>query len=407
MSAKSTDLLLTAFFLFICFLGVFKVCARHHFLNETGLIATSLITCSTMSVSNSNPSILTIAGAPFGQTADGTTVEIFTLRNRTGMEARIMTYGGIVVSLTAPDRNDKFADVVLGYDTLSDYLKFNHFHFGALIGRYGNRIGGAKFTLEGKTYTLAKNNGPNCLHGGLKGFDTVVWQDRPAETAEGPALELTYLSKDGEEGFPGNLSVKAVYKLTDDNELRLDFTATTDKPTVCNLTHHSYFNLAGKGDVLNYEAYFNASYFTPVDSTSIPIGELKPVDDTPLDFRKPTIIGAHIQDTDEQLRFGHGYDHNLVIDKPPGQLGLFARVYDPQSGRVMEVLSTEPGMQFYTANFLNGVTGKGGWNYKNRDAFCIEPQHFPDSPNKPQFPTTELKPGQIYRNTIIYRFSAK
>jgi aldose 1-epimerase len=407
MSAKSTDLLLTAFFLFICFLGVFKVCAMHHFLNETGLIATSLITCSTMSVSNSNPSILTIAGAPFGQTADGTTVEIFTLRNRTGMEARIMAYGGIVVSLTAPDRNGRFTDVVLGFNTLDDYLKFNDPHLGALIGRYGNRIGGAKFTLEGKTYTLAKNNGPNSLHGGLKGFDRIVWQAKPAETAGGPALELAYLSRDGEEGFPGNLSVKAVYTLTDDNELRLDFTATTDKPTICNLTYHPYFNLSGKGDVLDYEIQINASRFTPVDSTMIPTGELKPVEGTPFDFRQPARIGARINDDDGQLKLGHGYDHNLVIDKPPGQSGLLARVYDPQSGRVMEVESSEPGMQFYTANHLNGVTGKGGWNYKDRDAFCVEPQHFPDSPNKPQFPTTELKPGQTYRNAIIYRFSAK
>jgi aldose 1-epimerase len=358
-------------------------------------------------VPNSNHSNQPISRAPFGQTADGATVEIFTLRNRTGMEARIMTYGGIVVSLTAPDRNGKFVDVVLGYDTLSDYLKFNQPHFGALIGRYGNRIGGANFTLDGKIYTLAKNSGPNCLHGGLKGFDKVVWQAKPAETAGGPALELTYLSKDGEEGFPGNLSVKAVYTLTDDNELQLDFSATTDKPTVCNFTHHSYFNLAGKGGVLNYEIQINASRFTPVDSTMIPTGELKSVDGTPFDFRKPAKIGARINDADEQLDFGKGYDHNLVIDKPSGQPGLLARVYDPQSGRVMEGFSTEPGMQFYTANHLNGVTGKGGWNYMPRDAFCIEPQHFPDAPNRPQFPTTELKPGQTYRNTIIYRFSAK
>jgi aldose 1-epimerase len=390
-------------FLFIYSPRLFTGMRYAIFFIEAGLIATGVIGCSTVSVSNP---IHTITGAPFGQTADGTTVEIFTLHNRTGMEARIMTYGGIVVSLTAPDRNGKFTDIVLGYDTLNDYLKFNPC-FGALIGRYGNRIGGAKFTLEGKNYTLAKNNGPNCLHGGLKGFDKVVWQARPTETAEGPTLELTYLSKDGEEGFPGNLSVKAVYTLKDDNELRLDFSATTDKPTVCNLTHHSYFNLAGKGDVLNYKIQINASRFTPVDSKLIPIGELKPVDGTPFDFRKPTRIGAHIHDTDEQLRFGHGYDHNLVIDKPPGQLGLLARVYDPQSGRVMEVLSTEPGMQFYTANYLNGITGKGGWHYKDRDALCIEPQHFPDSPNKPQFPTTELKPGQTYCNTIIYRFSAE
>lgn len=348
-----------------------------------------------------------IARAPFGRTADGTLIEIFTLRNRNGMETRIMTYGGIVVSLTAPDRAGKFADVALGYDHLNGYLNFNQPHFGALIGRYGNRIGGAKFSLNGKSYTLAKNNGENCLHGGLKGFDKVIWQAKPVETAKGPALELDYLSKDGEEGFPGNLSVKAIYTLTHENELRLDFSATTDAPTVCNLTHHSYFNLAGKGDVLNYELYLNASRFTPTNAALIPTGELKSVDGTPFDFRKPTKIGARINNDDEQLKFGKGYDHNWVVDKPPGELGLAARVHDPQSGRVMEVLSTEPGMQFYTANHLTGITGKSGLNYQPHSAFCIEPEHFPDSPNQPQFPTTELKPGQIYQSTTIYRFSAK
>jgi len=344
--------------------------------------------------------------AAFGKTVDGTIIEIFTLHNRAGMEARIMTYGGIVVSLTAPDRDGKFADVVLGYDHLNDYLKFNPC-FGALVGRYANRIGGAKFSLEGKTFTLPKNNGGNCLHGGLKGFDKVVWQAKPAETAEGPALELAYLSKDGEEGFPGNLSVKAVYTLTHENELRVDFSATTDAPTVCNLTHHSYFNLAGKGDVLNYEIQINASRFTPVDSTLIPIGELKPVGGTPFDFREPTKIGARIHDTDEQLQFAHGYDHNLVIDKLPGKLGVAARIHEPATGRVMEISSTEPGIQFYTANHLAGIAGKGGWIYQPRAAFCIEPQHFPDSPNQPQFPTTELKPGHIYHNRTLYRFLAK
>jgi aldose 1-epimerase len=347
-----------------------------------------------------------ITCTPFGQTDDGANVEIFTLKNRAGMEARIITYGGTVVSLIAPDRNGKFADVVLGYDSLGDYLKFN-LCFGALIGRYGNRIGGAQFTLDGKNYTLAKNNGPNCLHGGLKGFDKVIWRAKPIQTAEGPALELTYLSKDGEEGFPGNLSVKAVYTLTNKNELRLDFTATTDKLTVCNLTHHPYFNLAGNGDVLNYEVFFNASRFAPADSTLIPTGEFKPVDGTPFDFRKPTKIGARINDKDEQIQFGDGYDHNMVIDKPPGKLDLAARIYEPTTGRVIEILSTEPAIQFYTANHLAGITGKGGWIYQPRSAFCIEPQHFPDSPNKPQFPSTELKPGQIYHNRSIYRFLAK
>jgi aldose 1-epimerase len=342
----------------------------------------------------------------FGRTADGILVDIFTLRNRNGMEARIMTYGGIVVSLTAPDRNGKFTDVVFGYDTLNEYLKYNPC-FGALVGRYANRIGGAKFSLEGRTFTLPKNNGENCLHGGFKGFDKVVWQAKPDETAKGPALELDYLSKNGEESFPGNLSAKAIYTLTHENELRVVFSATTDATTVCNLTHHSYFNLAGKGDVLNHELYLNASHFTPTNAALIPTGELKSVDGTPFDFRKPTKIGARINEADEQLKLAGGYDHNLVIDKPPGELGLVARIYEPSTGRVMEVLSTEPGMQFYTGNHLTGIMGKGGWIYQPRTAFCIEPEHFPDSPNKPQFPTTELKPGQIYQNTNIYRFSAK
>jgi aldose 1-epimerase len=354
-----------------------------------------------------NQTMDAITQAPFGRTTDGTIIEIFTLRNRNGMKARIMSYGGIVVSLTAPDRNGKFDDVVLGYDNLNDYLNFNQPHFGALIGRYGNRIADAKFSLAGKTYTLAKNNGSNCLHGGLKGFDRFVWRAKPTETTKGPALELNHLSKDGDEGFPGNLSVKAIYSLTHENELRLDFSATTDAPTVCNLTHHPYFNLAGEGSVLNHELCLNASRFTPINGSCIPTGELKFVDGTPFDFRKPTKIGARINEADEQLKLAGGYDHNLVIDKPPDELGLAARVYDPATGRFMEILSTEPGMQFYTANHLVNITGKGGLIYQPRAAFCIEPEHFPDSPNKPQFPTTELKPGQIYQNTTIYRFSAK
>jgi aldose 1-epimerase len=347
-----------------------------------------------------------ITRTPFGRTADGTVVEIFTLRNRHGMEARIMTYGGIVVSLTAPDRNGEFADIVLGYDNLNEYLKYNPC-FGALVGRYANRIGGAKFSLEGKTFTLPKNNGENCLHGGFKGFDKVMWQAKPTETTEGPALELDYLSKAGEEGFPGNLPVKAIYTLTHENELQVEFSATTDAPTICNLTHHSYFNLAGKGDVLNHELYLNASRFTPINAALVPTGELKSVGGTPFDFRKPAKIGARINEADGQLKLAGGYDHCLVIDKPPDELGLAARIYEPATGRVMEVLSTEPGMQFYTANHLAGITGKDGLVYQPCSAFCIEPEHFPDSPNKPQFPTTELKPGQIYRSAAIYRFSAK
>jgi len=341
---------------------------------------------------------------------DGTSVEIYTLRNAKGCEARIMSYGGIVQSLKVPDRKGNLGDVVLGCDKLDGYLTKSPY-FGALIGRYGNRIGGARFTLEGKTYTLATNDGPNTLHGGLKGFDKVVWKVVQADVGpQGPQLELNYLSRDGEEGFPGNLNVTAVYTLTDDNELRVDFTATTDQPTVCNLTHHSYFNLAGQGngDILGHLVYINADSFTPVDSNLIPTGEIKPVDGTPFDFRKPTAIGARINSDDEQIKFGPGYDHNWVINKPPGRLRLMARVCDPTSGRVMEVFSAEPGLQFYSGNFLDGsIKGKGGAVYQRRNAFCMEPQHYPDSPNQPQFPTTELKPDETYHNTIIYKFSVQ
>jgi aldose 1-epimerase len=375
-------------------------------LTSAGLGAACLIGCTPMS--NPTPSG-TISQAPFGNAPDGTPVAIYTLRNSKGMEARIMTYGGIVQSLKVPDKNGKLGDVVLGYDDLDGYLKATPY-FGALIGRYGNRIGGAKFTLEGKTYTLATNNGPNSLHGGIKGFDKVVWKATSLMTADGPALQLTYFSKDGEEGFPGNLKVTAVYTLTDDNELRLDFTATTDQPTVCNLTHHSYFNLAGQGngDILGHIVYINADNTTPVDSNLITTGEIKPVNGTPFDFRKPTAIGARINDPDTVLQYGPGYDHNWVINKPMGKLGLQARVYEPATGRVMEVFSTEPGLQFYTGNSLDGsITGKDGKVYQRRTAFCMEPQHYPDSPNKPMFPTTELKPGETYQNTIIYRFYVK
>ncbi|MEI9960772.1 MAG: aldose epimerase family protein [Limisphaerales bacterium] len=344
---------------------------------------------------------------PFGKTLDGKEVEIYTLRNSKGMEARIMTYGGIVVSLKVPDKNGNFDDVVLGYDNLDGYLT-NSPYFGALIGRYGNRIAKGKFTLDGKTYSLPQNNGENTLHGGTNGFHAVVWTAKPMQTAAGPALKLTYLSKDREEGFPGNLSVTAIYTVTEDNALRVDFTATTDEKTVCNLTHHSYFNLRGSGDVLDHEVYINADTFTPVDTNQIPTGELRPVQGTPFDFRVPIAIGARITNDDVQLKIGKGYDHNWVINKKLDELSLMARVYEPESGRILEVSSTEPATQFYSGNFLDGtITSKDGWVYEQRDGFCFEPQHYPDSPNHPSFPSTELNPGEIYKNTIIYKFSTR
>ena len=376
-----------------------------------GLLAAFLAGCAFMSNSNSSS---TITKADFGKTPDGTPVEIYTLRNSKGAEARIMTYGGIVQKLTMPDKNGKFDDIVLGFDNLDGYLSPAYLksnpYFGALIGRYGNRIGGAKFTLEGQNYTLATNNGPNSLHGGLKGFDKVVWTARPLPTSRGPALILAYVSQDGEEGFPGNLEVAAIYTLTDANELKLEFTATTDKPTVVNLTHHSYFNLAGQGngDILNHLVYINADKTTPVDAGLITTGEFVDVTGTPFDFRKPTAIGARINDPNTILQYGPGYDHNWVINKPPGQFGLMARVVEPTTGRVMEVWSDEPGLQFYAGNFLDGtLTGKGGKVYQRRSAFAMEPQHYPDSPNKPNWPSVELKPGQTYHNTIVYKFSAE
>jgi aldose 1-epimerase len=349
-----------------------------------------------------------ITQSPFGQ-ADGKPVTLYTLRNAKGAEVKIMNYGGLVQSLRMPDRNGKMDDIVLGYDNLEGYLKETPY-FGALVGRYGNRIARGKFTLDGQTYTLATNNYPNALHGGLKGFDKVVWTAKPMETKDGPSLQLTYLSKDGEEGYPGNLSVMATYTLTEDNGLRLQYTATTDKATVLNLTHHSYFNLAGQGhgDILGHEVYINSDKTTPVDKTLITTGEYAAVAGTPFDFRKPTAIGARINDPDTQLQYGPGYDHNWVINKPAGQFGLMARVSEPTTGRVMEVWSDEPGLQFYAGNFLDGtITGKGGAVYQRRTGFCMEPQHYPDSPNKPNFPSVVLRPGETFHNTILYKFSVK
>lgn len=343
----------------------------------------------------------------FGKTPEGEAVELYTLTNSKGMEAAITTYGGIIVSLKTPDKTGKLADIVLGFDNLDGYLK-GHPYFGAIIGRYGNRISRGRFTLNGVEYTLARNNGENALHGGLKGFDKVVWKAAEVPAAGGQALELTYLSKDGEEGYPGNLSVKVTYTLTEDSELRIDYDATTDKDTVLNLTNHSYFNLAGQGegDILGHQLVLEADRYTPVDAGLIPTGELPTVEGTPFDFRQPHTIGERINARNEQLTLGRGYDHNYVVNGPAGALRLAARVTEPVSGRVMEVRTTEPGVQLYTGNFLDGSNiGKGGKVYRRRYGFCLETQHFPDSPNQPSFPSVVLKPGGRYRTTTVYRFS--
>lgn len=348
-----------------------------------------------------------ITKAPFGKTKDGESVDIYTLRNRNGMETKITNYGGIVVSLTAPDGKNKFDDVVLGYNDLESYMNPPFPYFGAIIGRYGNRIAKGRFTLNGHEYKLAVNNGENHLHGGLKGFDRVVWTAQEIRSAAGPALSLTYLSKDGEEGYPGNLRVRVVYTLTNNNELKINYTASTDKDTVINLTHHSYFNLAGEGngDILFHYVTLKSRQFVPTDAGSIPTGQLQNVAGTPFDFRKSETIGERIDQDDQQLKFGNGYDHTWVIDGRAGVLRMAASVYEATSGRVMEVWTTEPGVQFYTGNFLDGSRpGKSGKPYPRRSGFCLETQHYPDSPNRPNFPTTTLRKGTTYRSTTIYRF---
>jgi aldose 1-epimerase len=347
---------------------------------------------------------------PFGATPEGVPVELYTLTNASGVMVRAMTYGGIILSLRVPDRDGNFADVALGYDTLDGYLESSPY-FGAIVGRYGNRIAGGQFTLDGQAYSLAANDGPNALHGGLEGFDKVVWQAESFQNEDGVGIVFTHASPDGDEGYPGTLDVTVTYTLSDANELIFDYHAVTDRATPVNLTQHTYLNLAGDGagDILAHELMLKASRFTPVDSTLIPTGEIRSVAGTPLDFRTPSVIGARIDADDEQIRFGGGYDHNFVLDRDESDSpALAARVYEPTSGRVMEVFTTEPGVQFYSGNFLDGsITGKGGRVYRHRTGFCLETQHFPDSPNKPGFPSTILRPGQEYRSRTVYAFSVQ
>jgi len=338
----------------------------------------------------------------FGQTPEGTPVDLYSLADGK-IEVHIMTYGGIIVSLRTPDREGKLDDVVLGCDSVEKYVAQTA-HFGGIIGRYANRIAHGSFQLDGQTYSIPKNDGDNALHGGIRGFDKVVWGAK--QIPDG--VELTYVSKDGDQGFPGTLTTTVRYTLNG-GALRIEYSATTDKDTVLNLTNHSYFNLAGqgKGDILGHVVKIDASRMTPVDATLIPTGELKPVGGTPFDFRTPHAIGERIDADDPQLGLGHGYDHNFVLDHVPGKLAEAAEVYEPTTGRILEVLTTEPGVQLYSGNFLDGsITGKEGLVYNRRYALCLETQHFPDSPNHPSFPSTELKPGQEVHGVTVFRFSA-
>lgn len=363
---------------------------------------------TTTTPSDSASTSVAVTKVPFGKLPDGQEVSLYTLKNKNGIEMQVMNYGAIITSLKAPDKNGVFEDIVLGYDSLSQYLKATPY-FGAIVGRYGNRIAKGKFSIDGTTYTLAQNNHGQHLHGGLKGFDKVFWNIEEYASPEGPALKLSYLSKDGEEGYPGNLQSEVIYILTDNNELKIDYKATTDKKTVVNLTQHTYFNLTGncKRDILDHQLVLVSDKFVPVDKVLIPLKDLKDVTGTPFDFRTATAIGARINEKDAQLEAGLGYDHCWVLSSNDS-LKLAGSVYEPTTGRFVEVFTTEPAIQFYCGNFLDGtLTGKGGVVYKHRYGLCLETEHFPDSPNRPDFPSTELKPGEVYSTQTIYRFSTK
>ena len=347
---------------------------------------------------------MNISRQEYGKGADDVPVYLFVLTNDRGMEARITNYGGIVTALMVPDRNGAAGDVVLGRDTLDEYVEENPY-FGCIAGRYANRIDGGRFALSGKVYTLARNDGEHHLHGGVRGFDKRIWRAEEVREAGGEGVALCRVSQSGEEGYPGTLSARVAYTLTKDNELKIAYSATTDRDTVVNLTHHGYFNLACSGDILGHEITIYADRFTPINSGLIPTGELRNVRATPMDFTRPTAIGSRIGEGDKQLRFGDGYDHNWVLNHGGGWLSLAARVYEPASGRAMDVYTTEPGLQFYSGNFLDGsVTGKGGRAYGHRSGLCLETQRFPDSPNQPGFPSCVLRPGEVYMHQTVFRF---
>lgn len=379
---------------------------KHPRMSLAVLAAATLLAWACTPAETEPESMRSLETSEFG-TVDGQPVTLFTLTNASGATVGIIEYGGIVVSLNVPDRDGNLGDVVLGFDTLDAYVADTPY-FGAITGRYANRIAGGKFEIDGTSYELPVNNGPNSLHGGIKGFDKVIWKGTPA--ASGDGVSFAYVSQDGEEGYPGTLEAAVTYTWTDSNELRIDYEASTDKPTVINLTNHSYFNLrdGGASSILDHVLTINASQYTPVDATSIPIGEIASLDGSPLDFREPTAIGARIAEEDEQLGFGAGYDHNYVIDRDADGLALAATVSEPETGRVMDVLTAEPGVQFYSGNFLDGHhIGKGGVAHQHRSAFCLETQHYPDSPNQPDFPSTVLRPGETYKTTTVYKFYAR
>lgn len=375
------------------------------------ILVSFMISCSPQSEKNSQTtsagdiSSKGISVAPFDTLSDGTPVSLYTMTNGKGTTMKVMNYGGIIVSLEVPDRNGNPVDVILGFDSLRAYEKRNPF-FGALVGRYGNRIGKAKFVLDGKEYNLVKNNNGNHLHGGTKGFDKVIWKVDEIAAEDGVAIKLSYLSKDMEEGYPGNLNVEVIYTLTADNTVKFDYKATTDKKTIINLTQHTYFNLNGcQRDILDHEISLNADKFVVVDETLIPTGEIRSVENTPFDFRTPVRIGERINDKDQQIQFGRGYDHCWVING--NGMRVAAEVYEPASGIEMTVMTTEPGVQFYTGNFLDGtLTGKNGVVYKQRMGFCLETEHFPDSPNQKEFPSVVLSPGDTYSSHTSYQFEA-
>lgn len=375
------------------------------------VVLISIVGCDEMNLGSAGSNNMSVTSEPYGE-VDGMNVRLYTLTNANDLVMKVTNYGGIITELWVPDRNGKLGDIVLGYDNVDAYVAKTPY-FGALIGRYGNRIGGGKFSLCGVEYQLAQNdNEVNHLHGGVKGYDKVVWSAKPIETKQGVGLELKYKSVDGEEGYPGTLDITAIYMLTNDNEFTVEYHATTDKRTVCNLTQHNYYNLGGhaSGPILDHSMMIDADLFTPTDDKLIPTGEIVTVGGTPMDFRTPTAIGDRVNNDFEALKFGGGYDHNWVLNKgdKQGKMTFAAKVSDPKSGRVMEVSTTEPAIQFYCGNFLDGTyIGKGGHAYEQRTAFCLETQHYPDSPNHSHFTNTVLEPGEKYYHKTVYKFSAK